>query len=88
MSDTLVRTPEAVVYISNDRTKMKIVFLEDYSKSDGTTLEIDAGYNVFNLDDELKAALGINGISIETGAYPIDFHNDVYGSVIFAIHIN
>lgn len=88
MSDTLARTPEAILYISNDRTKMKIVFLEDYDRSEGTTLEIDEGYNVFNIDDELKAALNINGLSVETGAYPIDFHNDVYGSVIFAVHIN
>ena len=86
MPDTL-NTPEAIIYISNDKTKMKIVFLEDYNRSEGTTLEIDDGFNIFNMDEGLKAALGVNGISVETGAYPIDFSRDTYGSVIFAVHL-
>ncbi len=81
------RTPATEVFFVENKTKIVLIFKEDYDKSDGTTIIIDSGYNNWSMDSDLLNALGVNGILMQTGSYNIDFSNHLYGKVEIPITV-
>lgn len=83
--DPNIRVADAdIIYLASINS-IKIIFKSDFDKSDGTILEIDQGYNNFNLDNSTLSLLGLNNVNLQTGSYQIvniDIQNNQFGEVI------
>jgi len=88
VGDKGVRLSVADLTLDTTQSIMKLVFTMDFDRADGSTIVIDNGYNVFDLDSVALSDLGVNSILMTPGSYNlinIDIPHHKYGTVFIPV---